>query len=97
MMDPAVALTLAAITYRGGDLNLSDPYSRELTFNEMKTCLETFSKVRGTWEIVWGPAGFRPGIVGLDTSAMYVVRMNRARGMWRLPSAVPTFSRSSTG
>jgi hypothetical protein len=74
-MDPAVALTLAAITYRGSNLNLSDPYSRELTFREMTRCLQTFSQVRDSWEIVWGPAGFRPGIVGLDTSAMYVTRM----------------------
>jgi hypothetical protein len=78
MMDPAVALTLAAITYRGSDLNLSDSHSRELTFKEMTRCLQTFSQVRGKWEIVWGPAGFRPGIVGLDTSAMYVARMIHA-------------------
>jgi len=77
-MEPAVALTLAAITYRGSNLNLSDPYSRELTFKEMTRCLQTFSQVRDSWEIVWGPAGFRPGIVGLDTSAMYVARMTHA-------------------
>jgi len=74
-MDSAAALTLAAITYRGSNLNLSDPYSRELTFQEMTRCLRTFSQVKGKWEIVWGPAGFRPGIAGLDISAMYVARM----------------------
>ena len=78
MMDPAVALTLAAITYRGSNLNLSDSHSRELTFKEMTRCLQTFRPVKGKWEIVWGPAGFRPGIVGLDTSAMYVARMIHA-------------------
>lgn len=77
-MDPAVALTLAAITYRGCELNLSDPYSRELTFKEMTRCLRTFNKVRDSWEIVWGPAGFSPGGAGLDTSAMYVARMLHA-------------------
>lgn len=80
MIDPAAALTLAAITYRGINLNLSDPHSRELTFKEMTRCLQTFSQVRGNWEIVWGPAGFRPGIAGLDTSAMYVARMTHAPG-----------------
>ena len=78
MIDPAVALTLAAITYRGSDLNLSDPHSREVTYNEMTGCLRTFGQVKGNWEIVWGPAGFRPGIVGLDISAMYVARMTHA-------------------
>jgi hypothetical protein len=78
MIDPAVALSLAAITYRGSDLNLSDPYSRDVTFKEMSRCLQTFAQVKGNWEIVWGPAGFRPGIVGLDISAMYVARMTHA-------------------
>jgi hypothetical protein len=80
MMDPEVALTLAAITYRGSDLNLSDPHSRELTFTEMSRCLREFTPVSGNWEIVWGPAGFHPGIIGLDTSAMYVARMTHAPG-----------------
>jgi len=79
-IDPAVALTLAAITYRGCNLNLSDPYSRELTFKEMTRCLQTFSRVRDSWAIVWGPSGFSPGGagLGLDTSAMYVARMLHA-------------------
>jgi hypothetical protein len=51
MMDPAVALTLAAITYRGSDLNLSDSHSRELTFKEMTRCLQTFRQVRGKWDL----------------------------------------------
>ena len=50
-MDPAVALTLAAITYRGSDLNLSDSHSRELTFKEMTRCLQTFRQVRGKWDL----------------------------------------------
>lgn len=79
-MDPRVALTLAAITYRGCNLNLSDTHSRDLAQKEMTRCLQTFSQVRDNWEIVWGPAGFCPGIIGLDASAMYVARMTKAPG-----------------
>jgi hypothetical protein len=73
-MDPAVILTLACVTYRGCDTNLSDPHGRRAVYEEMVRCLNTFSRVRGEWDIVWGPAGFRPGIVGLDDAAMYVAK-----------------------
>ena len=73
-MDPAEMLTLAAITYRGCEFNLSDAHSRKIVYDETARCLETFSKTQSNWELAWGPAGYRPGIVGMDISAMYVVR-----------------------
>jgi hypothetical protein len=73
-MDPAVMLTLASIIYRGCELDLSDPAARERGRNAMVECLNTFDKVKGQWELVWGPAGFAPAIAGLDISAMYVAR-----------------------
>lgn len=73
-MNPAVMLTLASIVYRGCNLNLSDPHNRELARDAMVQCLNTFDKVKGQWELVWGPAGFSPDVAGLDISAMYVAR-----------------------
>lgn len=73
-MDSAVMLTLASITYRGCDFNLSDPHGRRVVYDEMARCFKKFSRVRNEWDIVWGPAGFRPGVVGLDESAMYVAQ-----------------------
>jgi hypothetical protein len=73
-MEAAVMLTFSAITYRGCEQNLSDPHARKLVADEIVRCLANFSAVKNDWELVWGPAGFRPGIVGLDDSAMYVVR-----------------------
>jgi Lipase (class 3) len=73
-MDPAEALTLAAITYRGCEFNLSNPDARSVMRDEIAKCLQTFSKVEGQWELVWGPAGYCSTGNGLDDSAMYVVR-----------------------
>jgi len=73
-MDPAEALTLAAISYRGCEFNLSNPDARSAMRDEIARCLQTFSKVEGQWELVWGPAGYCSTGNGLDDSAMYVVR-----------------------
>ena len=73
-MDPAEALTLAAITYRGCEFNLSNPDARNAVRDEIARCLQTFSKVEDKWELVWGPAGYCSTGNGLDDSAMYVVR-----------------------
>ncbi len=73
-MDPAVMLTLASIIYRGCELDLSEPAARQRARDAMVECLDTFDKVKGQWELVWGPAGFAPAIAGLDISAMYVAR-----------------------
>src|ERR1700730_17958231 len=72
-MDPAEMLTLAAITYRGCEFNLSNAHSRKIVYEETAHCLEAFSQTQGHWELAWGPAGYRPGSVGMDISAMYVV------------------------
>jgi hypothetical protein len=71
-MDPAVMLTLAALTYRGCDLNLSDPMSRVLAIRDVSQCLAKCRALRGDWEIAWGPAGFRSGAIGVDDVALYV-------------------------
>lgn len=73
-MDPAASLTLAAITYRGCELNLSDSQARGSVSTEIERCLGSFSAVKGDWKLAWGPAGFSPSVVGLDDWAMYVVR-----------------------
>jgi Lipase (class 3) len=73
-MDPAEMLTLAAITYRGCEFNLSNAHSRKIVYDEVARCLITFGATRGKWELAWGPAGYRPGITGTDISAMYAVR-----------------------
>jgi hypothetical protein len=73
-MDPAEMLTLAAITYRGCEFNLSNAHSRKIVYDEVARCLNTFGATRGKWELAWGPAGYRPGITGADISAMYAVR-----------------------
>lgn len=73
-MNAAEMLTLAAITYRGCEFNLSNPCSRKIVYDEITRCLKTFSAVQGKWELAWGPAGYRPGITGADISAMYAVR-----------------------
>jgi len=73
-MDPTEAFTLAAIAYRGCELNLSNPNSQRIVHDEITGCLASFSRVKGNWELVWGPAGYCSGGVGLDDSAIYVVR-----------------------
>jgi hypothetical protein len=73
-MDPAELLTLAAISYRGCEFNLSNAHSRKIVYDEMTRCLHVLSAVRDKWEIVWGPAGHNPGKFDLDDSAMYVAR-----------------------
>jgi hypothetical protein len=73
-MDPVSSLTLAAITYRGCELNLSDSQARKTLLAEIERCLGSFSPVKNDWRLAWGPAGFSPIVVGLDDSAMYVVR-----------------------
>jgi hypothetical protein len=73
-MDPTEALTLAAIAYRGCELNLSNPHSQRILHDEITRGLSSFSRVQGKWELVWGPAGYCSGGAGLDDSAMYVVR-----------------------
>jgi Lipase (class 3) len=78
-MDPAEMLTLAAITYRGCEFNLSNPNSRKIVYDEIRRCLKTFRPVPGKWELVWGPAGYRTGNTGTDDSAMYVVRGTQER------------------
>jgi hypothetical protein len=73
-MSPSELLALVAIGYRGCDQNLSLPHSRKRVADEITRCLNSFAPVQagGGWSLVWGPAGYRPGIAGLDTSAMYV-------------------------
>ena len=73
-MNAAEALTLAAITYRGCEFNLSNSHSRQIVYDEVARCLITFGATRGKWELAWGPAGYRPGIAGADISTMYAVR-----------------------
>ncbi len=73
-MDPTEALTLASITYRGCEFNLSNAHSRKVVYDEMARCLKTFGATQRKWELAWGPAGYRPGITGTDISAMYAVR-----------------------
>jgi hypothetical protein len=65
-------LALSAIGYRGCELNLSLPRNRKRVADEISRCLTSFTPVQGKWTLLWGPAGYRPGIAGLDTSAMYV-------------------------
>jgi hypothetical protein len=71
-MNPAEMLALAAIGYRGCELNLSQPRSCKRVADEITRCLDSFTPVQGKWRLMWGPAGYRPGIAGLDTSAMYI-------------------------
>jgi hypothetical protein len=73
-MEPAEMLALLAIGYRGCDQNLSLPHSRKRVADEITRCLDSFAPVlaRGGWSLAWGPAGYRPGSAGIDTSAMYV-------------------------
>jgi hypothetical protein len=71
-MDPAVMLTLASISYRGCNLNLSVPADRDRVRDAIIASLNSFDKVRGQWELAWGPAGFSLDVAGLDISAMYV-------------------------
>jgi hypothetical protein len=73
-MDPAEALTLVAITYRGCEFNLSNAHSRKIVYDEMARCLKTFGPTQNKWELAWGPAGYRPASTGMDISAMYAVR-----------------------
>jgi hypothetical protein len=73
-MNAAEALTLAAITYRGCEFNLSNAHSHKIVYDEVARCLVTFGATQGKWELAWGPAGYRPGIAGADISAMYAVR-----------------------
>jgi hypothetical protein len=67
-MDAAEALKLVALSYRGCEYNLSNPHSRWIVCNELKSCLGRYAP---SWNLMWGPAGYRPGPVGLDVSAMY--------------------------
>src|ERR1700734_2859487 len=73
-MDPREILGLVAIGYRGCDQNLSLPHSRKRVADEITRCLDSFTSVLagGGWSLMWGPAGYCPGIAGLDTSAIYV-------------------------
>jgi hypothetical protein len=68
--DPAELLTLAAISYRGCELNLSISHNRKIIFDELTRCLHAFPAVRDKWEVAWGPAGYNPRKLGLDDSAM---------------------------
>ena len=65
-MDPAEMLTLVALTYRGCEYNLGNAHSRKIVFDEVTRCLASFGPGAGKWKIVWGPAGYRPGIAGPD-------------------------------
>ncbi|MBV8771791.1 MAG: hypothetical protein JO166_05605, partial [Deltaproteobacteria bacterium] len=76
-MNAAEAMTLAAISYRGCELNLADVHSRNIVAAEISRCLRTFPDVRDKWELVWGPAGYHTIASVLDISAMYVVRSLR--------------------
>src|SRR5579871_2555371 len=73
-MDPAEMLTLVALTYRGCEYNLGNAHSRKIVFDEVTRCLASFGPGAGEWKIVWGPAGYRPGIAGPDISTMYVAQ-----------------------
>jgi Lipase (class 3) len=72
-MDPTELLTLAAISYRGCEFNLSNPHGRKIVYDEISRCLREFPSVRDKFQIAWGPAGYNPGRLDLDDSAMYVV------------------------
>jgi hypothetical protein len=72
-MDAAEALTLAAISYRGCELNLANLHSRSIVASEISRCLRTFPAVLDRWKLVWGPAGYHTTASVLDVSAMYAV------------------------
>jgi hypothetical protein len=72
-MDPTELLTLAALSYRGCEFNLSNPHGRKIVYDEINRCLREFPGVRDKFQIAWGPAGYNPESLDLDDSAMYVV------------------------
>jgi hypothetical protein len=72
-MDATELLTLAALSYRGCEFNLSNPHGRKIVYDEIARCLREFPSVRDNFQIAWGPAGYNPGSLDLDDSAMYAV------------------------
>jgi Lipase (class 3) len=76
-MDAAEAMSLAAISYRGCELNVANLHSHSIVAAEILRCLRTFPAVRDRWELVWGPAGYHTAASVLDISAMYAVRSLR--------------------
>lgn len=61
-MNTAEMLTLAAITYRGCEFNLSNPCSRKIVCDEITRCLNTFSAVQSKWELAWDQQVIAPGL-----------------------------------
>jgi hypothetical protein len=75
-MNPAVMLTLVALTYRGCEYNLANAHSRKIVYDEVARCLRNDGPEPGKWTIVWGPAGYRPTTANpdnMDISEMYAV------------------------
>ena len=75
-MNPAVMLTLVALTYRGCEFNLANAHSRKIVYDEVARCLQSYGPEAGKWTIVWGPAGYRPTTANpdnMDISEMYAV------------------------
>jgi Lipase (class 3) len=75
-MNPAVMLTLVALTYRGCEFNLANAHSRKIVYDEVARCLRNYGPEPGKWTMVWGPAGYRPTTANpdnMDISEMYAV------------------------
>ena len=75
-MNPAVMLTLVALTYRGCEYNLANAHSHKIVYDEVARCLRNDGPEPGKWTIVWGPAGYRPTTANpdnMDISEMYAV------------------------
>jgi hypothetical protein len=56
-------LTLAAISYRGFELAQPGAHKQVRMFRAMSECLQQLGPVKDEWEIVWGPASFRPFVL----------------------------------
>ena len=72
--DEQAALTLALLAYRGfADVEWGAGHAHALR-RDLCAALEGFEPLQRSWELVWGPATFRPALGLVDSTAAYVVR-----------------------
>lgn len=72
--DEQIMLTLAGLTYRGFEDNLSGEPHAAAVSRKILDALRTLSPVRDGWDLVWGPVTERGPRAVFDSSAMYIAR-----------------------
>lgn len=67
-------LCLALLAYRGYQDVCPPPIHAQRLCSAVQRGLAELEPLRGQWELLWGPATYRPLFAVFDSSAMYVVR-----------------------